>query len=223
MIALGLATAALAANHLVAPLPTAVLRRLPVESLPQRIGAWRCVADRATDPAVQKVVPTARIVDRVYREEGTGREVTLTLLTATDYADFHDPNICFPGQGFTLSAAEPAMLAGQALRVMTAERGGERLRVAYWWSGSAAPDTTYGREQVGKLLALRDRLTGRQGRSLFVRVIAAEPRIGSEQAAQRQIEDFARTVSPALAELEAGGMQQDQAGATPSSPDSEGK
>ncbi len=135
-------------------------------------------------------------MDRVYRD-ARGREVNLLLLTATDYADFHDPNFCFPAQGFTLSPAAAATVAGQTGRLMTAARNDSKLQVMYWWSGDSSTDTTYGREQVGKLLALRDRLTGRQGQSLFVRVITSDAP-GTDDA----LNTFVTQSAPALKRLE---------------------
>jgi EpsI family protein len=184
------------ANHAVGQLKTAVLRRLPVETFPKKIGDWTCITEQPSDPKVAAVLPTAHIVDRVYRD-ARGREVNLLLLTATDYADFHDPNICFPAQGFTLSPAASATVAGQTGRLMTAARDNSKLQVMYWWSGNAGSDTTYGREQVGKLLALRDRLTGKQGQSLFVRVITSDTP-GTDDA----LNTFVTQSAPALKRLE---------------------
>lgn len=166
-----MAVAALTANHAFGRIETNTLRRLPVERFPKKLGAWVMEIDRPTDPEVQKAVPTARIVDRIYRDD-EGRQINLTLLTATNYSDFHDPNICFPGQGFVLTNEKQMRIAGQPGRYMVAERDGLRQQVFYWWSGRAAVDTKYGRDQMGRLLAVRDRLIGHQGQSIFVRVIA---------------------------------------------------
>jgi len=188
---------AFTANHAIGRLQTDTLRRLTVEGFPKKVGGWTMTEDRPTDAEVQQTIPTARIVDRLY-EDTRGRMVNLTLLTATDYADFHDPNICFPGQGFTLGPREHVTIAGQRGALMTAERDDTRLRIMYWWSGRAAIDTKYGREQMGKILAVRDRLVGQQGHSLFVRVLVPE-----DAKAMDTIRDFLQACGPALSALTA--------------------
>lgn len=204
IISLCLIVAALAATRGVGRIETAVLEKLPVESFPKAIGDWGMVVEHKVDPEVQAKVPTAVIVDRVYRHLD-GREVNLTLLTATDYADFHDPNICFPGQGFQLSKAQNTTVGDFQCNVMLAERMGTRMRVVYWWSGAANVDTTYGREQMGRILALRDRITGETGHSLFVRVIAPE-----NDMAEKTVQEFIELITPILKELEASGTDPNQ-------------
>lgn len=192
-----LAVGALVANRAVGRIETDTMERLPVQEFPMEIGEWRCIQEIPTDPQVQEEVPTAVIVDRIY-QDSKGRQINLTLLTATDYADFHDPNICFPGQGFALGPREKVEVAGQPCASMTAARDFDRLRMVYWWSGSAGVDSKYGREQMGKVLALRDKLVGHQGHSLFVRVLTED---GEESEAT--IEDFMQASRTALTELEA--------------------
>ncbi|MCC6484195.1 MAG: EpsI family protein [Armatimonadetes bacterium] len=195
VVCLIMATVALAANRGIAPVESDTLQRLPVEKFPKQVDTWAMVDDRPTDPEVQKAVPTARIVDRIYQDKN-GRLINLTLLTATDYADFHDPNICFPGQGFSLTQERHREIAGQPGRYMVAQRQDVRQQVFYWWSGGAAVDTKYGRNQMGRLLALRDRLMGHEGQSLFVRLIADDSVEG-----QAAMKDFLRNAKAPLADL----------------------
>ena len=200
VVCLVLAVCALAANHSVGRIETGTLRKLPVGQFPKRVGVWTMVVEHPTDPEVQKTIPTAVIVDRVYQNQN-GEQVNLTLLTATDYSDFHDPNICFPGQGFTLTEARVTTICAQEGRLMTAEREGLRQRVFYWWSGRAAVDTTYGRDQMGKLLALRDKFISAQGHSLFVRIIVPD---GDKGVAM--MKDFLTSAQKPLAQLPLGAV-----------------
>ena len=118
------------------------------------------------------VLPTAHIIERVWRDK-EGHSVQSLLLTARDYSDFHDPNVCLPLQGFALSPLRVVRLPGTAQDafVVMATRQGERRQILYWWPGQPTLRSGSGRDQWGKLLALRDWLTGETGHSLFVRLI----------------------------------------------------
>lgn len=76
-------------------------------------------------------------------------------------------------QGFTLGPLRQVRLPGtdQDAFLLTATRRSERLQMLYWWPGHRTLHSQYGRVEWGKVLALRDRLTGEQGQSLFVRLI----------------------------------------------------
>lgn len=195
LIGLALVGAAITANHAFGRLPMATMRRLPVEQFPRAFAGWKGGADYPTDPEVVRKLPTAKIVNRDYRR-ADGRQVNLLLLTATEYADFHDPNWCFPAQGFRLSAVREITVAGQSARSMTAERDGAKLDVVYWWNGKVVTEVKWGREQIGKLLTLRNKLTNEQGQSLFVRLVTpAAPESG------KLLREFAILAQPEMRKI----------------------
>jgi hypothetical protein len=163
-----LATAA-AANRVVPRLSTASLSPVAIETFPRSLAGWTCLQEQNADTPV---LPAAHAIDRVY-QDSAGRRLHLLLLTSRDYEDFHDPNTCLPLQGFTLGPLRQLRLPGtdQDAFLLTATRRSESLQMLYWWPGHQTLHSQYGRVEWGKALALRDRLAGEPGHSLFVRMI----------------------------------------------------
>ncbi len=157
------------ANRTVPRLSTAALIPTPIADFPHTLGEWTSGPDR---DGKTPLLPSATIIERTYQNP-QGQQFALLLLTAHDYADFHDPNICLPAQGFTLGAIRKVALGskGDSAFMMTATLRAQKIDVLYWWPGQARLETGYGYDQWGKLLAARDRLTGEQGKSLFVRMM----------------------------------------------------
>ncbi len=167
-----LAAAAALAGRAVPRLGTAVLRPAPIASFPRALGGWTCVAETNADTPI---LPTAHLLQRDWKD-GQGHSVQSLLLTARDYSDFHDPNVCLPAQGFALSPLQVVRLPGtaqDAFLLTATTRLGERRQVLYWWPGQPTLRSGAGRDQWGRLLAMRDRLTGETGHSLFVRLICS--------------------------------------------------
>ena len=165
-----LAVCAALANRAVPRLSTAALHPTPIAAFPHTLAGWNSGPDRNGNTPL---LPSATIIERTYQNT-QGQQFALLLLTATDYADFHDPNICLPAQGFTLGDIHKVKLGntGESAFVMQATLRQQKIDVLYWWPGQARLETGYGYDQWGKLLAARDRLTGEQGKSLFVRMMA---------------------------------------------------
>ena len=140
------------------------------------------------------VLPTAHIIERVWRDE-EGHSVQSLLLTARDYSDFHDPNVCLPLQGFSLSPLRMVRLpgTGQDAFLLTAVRRNEYQQILYWWPGQPTLRSGAGRDQWGKLLTLRDRLTGESEHSLFVRLICP-----ADDASEARLTCTAAAWEPAL-------------------------
>ena len=157
------------ANRAVPRLSTAALLPTPIAAFPHTLGGWTSGPDRDGNTPL---LPSATIIERTYQNT-QGKQFALLLLTAHDYADFHDPNICLPAQGFTLGEIRKVALGnkGDSAFMMTATLRNQKIDVLYWWPGQARLETGYGYDQWGKLLAARDRLTGEQGKSLFVRMM----------------------------------------------------
>jgi len=167
-------------------------------SFPKTIGDWRCVQEIEQDPEVMKYLPSAVIADRIYRDS-QGRTMNLTLLTAQDYVDYHDPWFCFRGQGFQMSDKENLVLDGQECAQITASRDNIRMRAVYWWWGRANERPKYAPEQWNRVLALRAKLMGKQEKSLQVRIVTED-----SPDAVGQMEEFVRDIHPALEKLYGG-------------------
>lgn len=173
LIGLAMVLATLLVNATTGRLQIAQLRLLPVETFPRQIGDWKAGPDRQIDPDIQKVMPSARIVDRQY-SNGAGQSVQLLLLTATDTGDFHNPQTCFPSQGWNLSVPRDIQVQGQKIKAMTAEQDAEKVNVLYWRTGYQEPSPPRS-PLLRKLYNLRVGLVGKEeGMPLFVRVIATD-------------------------------------------------
>lgn len=182
-----LAAGAALANRTISRLSTVILRPAPIAAFPSTLCGWTCVAEKSADTPV---LPTAHIIERTW-QDAEGHSIQSLLLTARDYSDFHDPNVCLPLQGFSLSPLRVVRLPDtcQDAFLLTATRGSNCQQVLYWWPGQPTLRSGEGRDQWGKLLALRDRLTGEPGHSLFVRLICPAG-AGSENRLIRTAADW---------------------------------
>ena len=91
-----------ALEYAVGPLPVPHPRKLAVDSFPRSLGTWRGGAIAPMDPDIQARVPTATIMDREYTSSAGG-SADVTLVTASDNIDIHNPKDCFPSQGWILT------------------------------------------------------------------------------------------------------------------------
>ena len=191
LVCILLAAGAALANRAVPRLSTVVLRPAPIAAFPRTVGGWMCVAEKSADTPV---LPTAHILERTWQNK-EGQSLQSLLLTARDYSDFHDPNVCLPLQGFDLSPLRIVRLPGttQDAFLLTATRLVECQQILYWWPGQPTLRSGAGRDQWGKLLALRDRLTGETGHSLFVRLICP-----ADDGSEARLTQTAAAWEPAL-------------------------
>jgi hypothetical protein len=98
--------------------------------------------------------------------------VDLTLVSASDNTDIHDPNSCFPSQGWKLTNRHEIEIAGQKVNVMDASLDDQDLRVYYYDTGYYPPPTPSS-ALVRGIAHLRERIVGRKrSLSLFVRMMA---------------------------------------------------
>ncbi|MGN6370711.1 MAG: exosortase-associated EpsI family protein [Phycisphaerae bacterium] len=76
--------------------------------LPYQIGDWVGMDQRVPDAATALLKPNV-IISRCYRNLRTGHSATLLLVQCRDSRDMlgHYPPICYPGNGWTQSAATP--------------------------------------------------------------------------------------------------------------------
>jgi EpsI family protein len=191
VIAAAMSLSAFTANHAFGRLQAMKPRVLPVESFPRQIGDWTAGDDVPVEPRVQGFLPTARIVDRRY-VNSTGQAVSCMLITASDILDFHNPNICLPGNGWELSEQRTLYVGKQSINSMVGTRDGETANVRYWFVGDTA-GTVPGSITLTKVFAIRRLLTNEHVSSLLVRLIA--PHNSSGDAA---IQAFTREIQPYL-------------------------
>ena len=157
--------------------------RLPVESFPTVIGDWKAGPLQEVPLDIQKRLPTAKIVERVYTNP-TGQTVDLMLLTATEDEDMHSPKACFPAQGWTLSDIQETRIGGQPMTRMTADMDGQgKLAVLYWLTGyypPPPPRTAF----LQKASVWRKHFMGNHSNmSLFVRITSPETPLSGQTLA----------------------------------------
>jgi hypothetical protein len=170
IIALLSVTAALAANHLITRLDFVRSKILSINNFPRQLGGWKAGPDLPPPPAdLQKVIPTARIVAREYTN-AHGESVNLTLVTATEYNDLHNPMHCMPAAGWELSAITPSKIGEDVANSVTATRGGIQVETLYWYTASTLRNDTTSE----RFRALRTIGGGTHGHSLLVRLITAK-------------------------------------------------
>jgi len=169
--------------------------RLPIETFPVTVGNWKGGSLREVDPDIQKALPTAKIVERVYTNP-LGQQVDLMLLTATEDEDMHSPQACFPTQGWKLSNIVSTRVNGDQATRMTAENDGIRQVVLYWLTGYYPPPPPPN-AFLRKVGALRERLLDRhKNSSLFVRLILPDNALSG-----KTMSDFVAALHPSLIAL----------------------
>ena len=167
---------ALIANHTLPAVHAMASRRVPVETFPRKIGEWTAGKDQRVDPSVLQRLSTANIVDRNYRNPA-GQDIDLTLVTASNGGDLHNPKICFPAQGWRLGDEKVIHIGGRSANYMIASQNGAQFEVIYWLTGSSVRRSAFSE----KLVRLHTRFVGLDGHvmkavmdgdSLMVRLMA---------------------------------------------------
>ncbi|MCC6730592.1 MAG: exosortase-associated EpsI family protein [Chthonomonadales bacterium] len=192
--ALALLGVALAGNHAFGRLPLTRLRVVPVAEFPRQVGGWTAKADRPLDAETRKALPTASVLDRVYLSR-SGMPLNLVLVSAGNYKDFHDPNVCFPSQGYQLGEETTCRVGGRGMSEMVARKEGSGIAVLFWLEGDQLPGVP-NTSLWGKISGLRRLVTREQGQTLFVRVTAPE---GPE--ARGEMRAFAQAILPSVRAL----------------------
>jgi EpsI family protein len=185
VIGLVMTLAALAGSYALPRVSVPSIHKVPVETFPRTLGEWQAGEDQAVDPEVQQKLSTATIITRNYRRPDR-QALELTLISGSQRADFHNPNECFPGHGWTLSDHQEQGIGGQRFNTMTAELDNTRIRVYYCWMGALDVEKPRG-AGVQTMYALRDMLFSSlmdraDGMSVFVRVVVPDDAPGREAA-----------------------------------------
>lgn len=183
LIACALVLSAVGADYGLGQMDVPKSHRLPIETFPAVIGSWKGGPVQEVGLDIQRRLPTAKIVERVYTN-GTGPGVDLMLLTATEDEDMHSPQACFPSQGWTLSNVQNTQVDGQPVTRMTAAMDeGQRLTVLYWLTGYYPPAPPRN-ALLQKAYAWRTHIMGgHNNMSLFVRMTAPDTLLGRRDLA----------------------------------------
>lgn len=173
--------------------------------IPQQFGGWREESQRIVqviNPQIQKTLDEtySQILTRTY-VNADGYRIMLSLAYGSDQRGAlraHDPESCYPAQGFTLHSREASQLAtpfGEIpVRRLFTSRGPRVEPLTYWLRiGDKAVQGWQ-----SKLVELSYTLTGRIPDGLLFRISS----IDSDQARAKQLQDLfinqlLQTVSPA--------------------------
>ena len=166
---------------------------------PTSIGTWQAGPILAVDDDVQAKLPTAKIIERVYTDD-LDHSIDLTLVTAKDSLDIHDPSICLPGQGWKIVTSGTAQYSRQSVHTMTLNQDGDTMKVIYWWTGYYPPKLS-SHPWVQAASRLRTRIVhSRDGESLMVRILS-----NSDDNNDAVINDFTSQLIPQVDKLVAEG------------------
>lgn len=174
--------------------------RLPVETFPDTIGSWKGGPLGSVNEDVQRKLPTAKIVERVYTNP-MGQRVDLMLLTATEDEDMHSPQACFPSQGWSLSNIHNTQVDGQPATQMNAQMGmGEQETVLYWMTGYFPPAPPRNALLRKAFVWRTQSFDKHNNMSLFVRILAPDTPLG-----RRGLSEFTALLHTPLQTLIGGG------------------
>jgi len=152
--------------------------RLPVETFPDTIGSWKGGPVQSVDQDVQRKLPTAKIVERVYTSP-LGQQVDLMLLTATEDEDMHSPQACFPSQGWKLSNIRDVQVDGQPATQMNGQMDVRAPEIILYWMTGYFPAAAPRSALLRKAFLWRTQTFDKHNNmSLFVRILAPDTPLG---------------------------------------------
>lgn len=185
LIGCALVLSALGADYGLGQMAVPKPHRLPVEAFPDAIGSWKGGPLEPVNEDVQRKLPTAKIVERIYSNP-LGQSVDLMLLTATEDEDMHSPQACFPSQGWTLSNVHDTQVDGQPATQMNAQMDeSARETVLYWMTGYFPPAPPRNALLRKAYVWRTQSLDKHNNMSLFVRLLAPDTPSG-----RRGLSDF---------------------------------
>ncbi len=204
---LGLALFVIAASWLfVQPEPELQNKLDPQGIIPSDYQGWQGQDIDVTDvPIEEQLAPQAFLM----RDYNRGDSSPVTLCLVYNYArrsrSFHDPQVCYPSQGYQLEdrGIHDVRLDGHNIQanVMEATRNAQSFLVMYWYlSGDRAVEFTGSREGDFKT-AILSRLKRTIGVSSMVRVSA--PVYGTEEQTREELIAFLQDFYPRILDVKA--------------------
>jgi EpsI family protein len=167
--------------------------------LPARVGEWIAAEDEELDAEVLAVIePDAHVMRRYETEHGGAIWVYVGLYAGrAGYGrGAHDPEVCYPAQGWEIMESEPVSVAladGElAARRLIAQRDGRQESVIYWFQPAGRWPRIGAAEQLWRV---GDAVGGRS-QYAFVRLSAPVVRGKAPDLAA-----FARALAPDLRAL----------------------
>ena len=147
---------------------------ITLKDVVHNIDGWKFIRHIPLEVSIQNLLKQD---DYIYNQYIQGNNV-ITLYIGyyfkrTNIGAAHDPLVCFPGQGWKLSARKHGQIElpniGKIINYtsMVAKRGESKEQLLYWFQASefAVPDTFQ-----QKIASFKSTLQGKKGESAFVRI-----------------------------------------------------
>lgn len=176
--------------------------KFDLERIPDRLGALALAQEQELPADVlAQIAPDAHALRLYADENGGGVWAYLAFYSGTGAVGAHDPQVCYPAQGWDIAALrsrEVTLADGKSLtgKLLAASLGGQEELVLYWFQ----PAGRWPRPPLLEL-ALRgiDALAGRSHYA-FVRLSTRVPARDAAQqsAAEARLVDAARALAPAV-------------------------
>jgi EpsI family protein len=188
-------------HHLVA-LRASAVHSFDLERIPAQLGSLDLSSEEELPPEVLELIsPDAHTLRLYTGDRGAAVWAYLAFYSGTGPKGAHDPEVCYPAQGWDISALrnrEVTLADGKSLagKLLAANLGAQEELVLYWFQ----PAGRWPRRPPMEL-ALRgiDVLEGRS-RYAFVRlstrIANADP--AQQNAAEARLVDAARALAPAV-------------------------
>ena len=172
----------------------------PLNSIPDRIGAWRSLGDQPMSDAVRGVLHADDTVARTYEViPGVQTQLFIAYYRTQRAGEMmHSPRNCLPGSGWepmSLSLVR-AEIAGHSVEYVNrylVERDGTRLLMVYWYQEHERIITS---EYQGKLMLMWDAIRLHRRDGALVRVSMVLGPEMDEDAATHTILQFVHSASP---------------------------
>ena len=165
-ICVALFGAILLSNVMIRPLELTVKGYLAREDIPKSFGDW-VSEDVPVDKDTMAALPTADMLQRVYRNVQDGRLVIVFVESAKDTDAFHDPHSCLPGGGnpvtqdqkVTISVEEPVRMNIPASLLASSDPNAlARLHLYWYMSGRKVCSSTSSVRRTMRSIQVRNLL-----------------------------------------------------------------
>lgn len=175
-------------------------RDFEIDDVPARVGGFAFRGEQPLSGEVLSMLVPEWYTMRIYSDDaGHAIWMYVALYAGSETIGAHDPEVCYPAQGWRASDAVEQKIAlasteAPVVKVLSAALGGREDLVLYWfqparrWSTSALPE---------RLLRILDRLQGRPEYA-FVRLsteLDSATDLG-RLAAQERLNRFAAELAP---------------------------
>lgn len=170
--------------------------------IPLAFAGWSIYADTGLGEETERLLPSSSLLGRTYEHSDYPVSSELAIVYGVDLGNFHQPEICLEGQGLRSQSKRMIRIkdnetgspfAAMSL-IMDSEYG--RRAFIYWFMSGGTTSTSLGNYKTKVLV---DRLMLREvNPSAMVRLSAAVT--DDDEAAEKQLIDFAEAVLPYLKE-----------------------